>query len=87
MMMRGKTIVVTHHAPTASVLGRREGSIAPAYGSEIIAQFAPYAPALWVHGHTHFAHDTMIGGVRLVSAPLGYTGSGNAGFVPGLVEI
>lgn len=84
---RGKTIVVTHHAPTARASGRREGSIAPAYASEIIGGFAACAPALWVHGHTHYAHDSMVAGIRLVSAPLGYAGSGNGNFQPGLADI
>jgi hypothetical protein len=83
----GKTIVVTHHAPTAQVLGRRQGTIAPAYGSEIIGQFADTPPALWVHGHTHFTHDSMVAGIHLVSAPRGYVGSGNGGYRPGLAEI
>lgn len=83
----GKTIVVTHHAPTAAALGRREGSIAPAYASEILNSFTAHPPALWVHGHTHHAHESMVGGIRLVSAPLGYAGGGNGGFRPGLVDI
>jgi predicted phosphodiesterase len=82
-----KTVVVTHHAPTAQALGRRQGTIAPAYGSEIIAQFAATPPALWVHGHTHFTHDSMVAGIHLVSAPRGYAGSGNGGYRPGLAEI
>jgi len=82
-----KTIVVTHHAPTAQALGRRQGMIAPAYASEMIGQFTASPPALWVHGHTHFTHDSVINGIRVVSAPRGYVGGGNSGFKPGLVEI
>lgn len=82
-----KTIVVTHHAPTAQALGRRQGTIAPAYGSEIIGEFAAFPPALWIHGHTHFTHDSVVAGIHLVSAPRGYVGSGNGGFKPGLAEI
>ncbi len=83
----GRTIVVTHHAPSAQALGRRQGTIAPAYGSEMIGEFAAVPPALWVHGHTHFTHDSMVAGIHLVSAPRGYVGSGNSGYRPGLAEI
>jgi predicted phosphodiesterase len=83
----GKTIVVTHHAPTAQALGRRQGTIAPAYGSDIIGEFAAFPPALWIHGHTHFSHDSVVAGIHLVSAPRGYVGNGNSGFKPGLAEI
>lgn len=87
LVARGKAIVVTHHAPTAAALGRREGSIAPAYASEIIGAFTAAPPALWVHGHTHYAHDSLVAGIRVVSAPLGYAGGGYARFQPGLVDI
>lgn len=83
----GKTIIVTHHAPTGHVLGRRQGIIGPAYGSEIIGKFASNPPALWVYGHTHVTHDGYVEGVHLVSAPRGYHGDKAGMFNPGLVEI
>jgi predicted phosphodiesterase len=86
----GKHIIVTHHAPSGLVLGQRQGRIAPAYGSEIIGGFTANRPALWVHGHTHFRHDSVISGIRLVCAPRGYVGfDGQAAlnFRPGILEI
>ncbi len=86
----GRKIIVTHHAPSALVLGQRQGRIAPAYASEIIGEFAAAPPDLWIHGHTHFRHDSVMGGIRLVSAPRGYVGfDGDRAlqFVPGIVEI
>jgi predicted phosphodiesterase len=86
----GKKIIVTHHAPSALVLGQRQGRIAPAYASEIIGQFAANPPAAWIHGHTHFRHDSVVAGIRLVSAPRGYVGfdgDGALNFVPGILEI
>jgi len=85
-----KRVVVSHHAPTALALGKRQGAIAPAYASEIIGAFPDQKLDLWIHGHTHFRHDTLIGGVRLVSAPRGYVGHDGAGalqFKPGIVEV
>ncbi len=85
-----KRIIVTHHAPTAQVLGKRAGQIAPAYASEIIGQFDPSSLDLWVHGHTHFRHDSVIDGIRVVSAPRGYVGHDGAKalqFKPGIVEL
>jgi predicted phosphodiesterase len=86
----GRKIIATHHAPSGLVLGQRQGRIAPAYASEIIGQFGATPPDLWIHGHTHFRHDSMVGQIRLVSAPRGYVGfDGDRAlqFVPGIVEI
>ncbi len=82
-----KTIVVTHHAPSGQVLGRRHGAMGPAYGSEIIAKFTPLRPSLWVFGHTHVTHDGVVEGIHLVSAPRGYHSEKGGMFNPGLVEI
>ncbi len=85
-----KRVVVSHHAPSGLVLGKRQGAIAPAYASEIIGAFGVGQLDLWIHGHTHFRHDSRIGGVRLVSAPRGYVGHDGAGalqFKPGIVEV
>lgn len=84
------TVIVTHHAPTAQVLGERQGSIAPAYASEALYKFGPRPPDLWIHGHTHFRHESVVDGVKIVSAPRGYVGyDGDFAlqFRPGLVGI
>jgi Icc-related predicted phosphoesterase len=82
-------LIVTHHAPSGAVLGERTGPIAPAYGSDLLAAFAPFRPAGWIHGHTHFRHDSVSEGVRLVSAPRGYVAYEEAAlrFRPGILEI
>jgi predicted MPP superfamily phosphohydrolase len=85
-----KRIVVTHHAPAAQVLGKRVGQVAPAYASDIIGQFEPSRLDLWVHGHTHFRHDSVIDGIRVVSAPRGYVGHDGSKalqFKPGILEL
>ena len=85
-----KRVVVSHHAPSALALGKRQGTIAPCYASEIIGAFSDRKVNLWIHGHTHFRHDSMISGIRLVSAPRGYVGHDGAGalkFVPGVIDV
>ena len=85
-----KRIVITHHAPSGAVLGKRTGPIAPAYGSEIIGQFSDKKLDAWIHGHTHFRHESVIDGIRLVSAPRGYVGHDGAKalqFQPGFMVV
>lgn len=85
-----KTLIVTHHAPSAAVLGARTGLIAPAYSSGLLEEFAPLQPNAWIHGHTHFRHDSFESGIRLVSAPRGYVtldGPSALEYRPGLLEI
>jgi len=83
-------VVVTHHAPSARFLGARQGGIAPAYASEILGEYAGYGVAAWIHGHTHFRHDSVAEGVRVVSAPrgyVGYDGLAALAYRPGILEI
>ena len=76
----GKTVVVvTHHLPSylcidpkyrVMYLGHawRNG----AYASEMFEDIANSKPDLWVHGHTHESHDTMVADTRIVCNPRGY---------------
>jgi hypothetical protein len=85
-----RCVIVTHHAPSATMLGSRSGEIAPAYASNILDEFALYQPALWIHGHTHYRHDTVESGIRSVSAPRGYVsfdGPDALNYAPGIVEL
>ena len=82
--------MVTHHAPASTMLGRRTGEIAPCYGSDLLGAFAADRPALWIHGHTHYRHVSVVDGILVVSAPRGYvvTEADDAlRFTPGVVEI
>jgi predicted MPP superfamily phosphohydrolase len=83
-------LIVTHHAPAAAYLGTRTGDIAPAYASELLAEFAPYHPTAWIHGHTHYRHDSIDTGIHLVSAPRGYIAYDPASarkYHPGLLQL
>ncbi|WP_293778456.1 metallophosphoesterase [uncultured Oxalicibacterium sp.] len=68
----GKTIVVTHMAPSIR-------SISPKYINDLSsAAFASNLDALadkvdvWIHGHTHDSFDYSIGKCRVICNPCGY---------------
>ncbi|WP_158219436.1 MULTISPECIES: phosphoesterase [unclassified Achromobacter] len=67
-----KTVVVTHHAPSAKSLrhGDPRGLLDAAYASHL--DHLVDRAALWIHGHTHFPVDYRIGAGRVVSNPRGY---------------
>jgi predicted phosphodiesterase len=85
-----KLIAVTHHAPHEAVLGRRIGRIGPSYASHLLPEFAVSPPDVWIHGHTHHRHDSVLEGVRVVSAPRGYVsheGAAALAYEPGILEL
>jgi hypothetical protein len=85
-----QNLIVTHHAPDAAYLGTRLGAIAPAYASNLLAEFAPLEPAAWIHGHTHHRHDSINRGIRIASAPRGYVtydGAPALEYRPGILEL
>ena len=67
----GKTVVVTHHAPTVEY-------VSDGFPAHLIAAYANNWPELlkkadlWIYGHTHIAADFVKGGCRVVSNPRGY---------------
>jgi predicted phosphohydrolase len=72
----GPTIVVTHYAPSLqSVPGHKRSSLGAAREGcdlEWLIRKHSDAIALWVHGHTHYNVDYMIGSTRIVSNQRGY---------------
>lgn len=73
-----KAVVVTHHAPSSL-------SHHPRYHPDESTNWAYYSNleedvldnpqvALWCHGHTHEAHDYVLGNTRVVCNPRGYAG-------------
>lgn len=69
-------VVVTHHLPS-------QRCVAPKFANSLLNRFfvcdvealiRERRPALWLHGHTHAAHDLVIGQTRIVCNPLGYPG-------------
>lgn len=81
---QGKTVVVTHHAPSEKSVAEKykNNRLSPAFASrldELVAQCD-----LWIHGHTHNCFDYQIGRGRVVANPGGYPNE-NAEFNPGLI--
>lgn len=77
-----KVLILTHHAPT-----HRESAPPEYRGNPLNHAFATSLehmmaePVLaWVYGHTHFAHDQFIQGVRVLANPWGYPGREETGF-------
>lgn len=69
---KGKTVVVTHHLPSAK-------SVATRYSKELLsACFASHLDhlfgfsQLWIHGHTHDTFDYEVKGTRVICNPRGY---------------
>lgn len=84
----GKTVVVSHHLPSAlSVAERfRNSPLNPCFASNLDRLFGKMD--LWIHGHTHHNVDYMANGTRVVCNPRGYmsySGAENPEFDPGLV--
>lgn len=68
----GKTIVVTHFAPSLHSADPRYGHVPGTAGfCNALDDLLPQA-ALWLHGHLHTAHDYVHRGCRVVANPLGY---------------
>lgn len=70
----GKTLVVTHHAPSAlSIESRFAGSPLNAnFVSNLEDIMGKEKIDLWLHGHTHASFDYQIKGTRVVCNPRGY---------------
>ncbi|MBC3920060.1 metallophosphoesterase [Undibacterium sp. CY18W] len=85
----GKTVVVTHMAPSMKSVPERyaQDMVFAAYASNL-DEIASQAD-LWIHGHMHESFDYEIGQCRVVCNPCGYkTRAGtpeNAHFDPNLI--
>lgn len=84
----GKTVVVTHHAPSSRSVARRyaDSLLSPAFASDLESLMGEDRVALWVHGHVHDSFDYAVDGTRVVCNPRGYApGALNRDFVPDMV--
>lgn len=82
-----RTIIVTHHAPSALSLPEhcRHDVISCAYASNLDNFITRHQPHLWIHGHIHHNNDYSIGRTRVISNPQAYPDEPNQGFIPNLV--
>ena len=72
----GKTVVVTHFAPSRLSSDPRYGETPGTAGfCNALDDLLPMAD-LWLHGHLHCAHDYRVGPCRVVANPLGYASKG-----------
>lgn len=69
----GKTVVVTHHAPTPWSWRDSPGQIKRhAYCNDLREVLHRFEIAAWFHGHTHAVSDYRCSGTRILCNPRGY---------------
>ncbi len=72
----GKTVVITHFAPSLLSADPRYGLVPGTAGfCNALDELLPLAD-VWMHGHLHCAIDYVSQGCRVVANPLGYAGKG-----------
>lgn len=84
----GKTIVLTHHAPSPrSLMKQFQGDPTnAAFASDLTDVIRSGQPDIWIHGHIHQFHDYVEGHTRVICNPLGYWHErGKNGYRPGFV--
>lgn len=76
-MAKEKVVVFTHHGPTflSRPPGSRVGLLDHAYYNDCGLEelMFEYEPAVWIHGHSHYPVDFMVGNTRIVANPRGYS--------------
>jgi hypothetical protein len=85
----GRTVVVTHFAPTLHSADPRYGlSPGTAGFCNALDDLLPFAD-IWLHGHLHCPQDLRVGRCRIVANPLGYAHKNEQlAFKPqGLIEV
>ena len=70
----GKTVVVTHHAPSSQSVHPRYANdlLTPAFASNLENLMQGDQTTLWIHGHMHESFDYEVYGTRVVCNPRGY---------------
>lgn len=84
----GKTVVLTHHAPSPRSLhpAYQGNPTNAAFASDLTETIRDGRPWYWVHGHIHHFSDYTEGHTRVLCNPKGYRHElGTSGFRPGFV--
>jgi predicted phosphodiesterase len=70
----GKTVIVTHHSPFYTVAHPyfEEDMLTAAFVSRLDYLIRDYPVDLWIHGHTHYNVDQIMGGTRILTNQAGY---------------
>jgi predicted phosphodiesterase len=73
---RQRSVVITHHAPSAQSLPEayKTDSTSGAYASNLTPLITEFGPRLWIHGHVHVPWDYHITETRVMANPRGYPG-------------
>ena len=73
MPYSGKTVVVTHHAPSMKSQHQQyaKSELAAAFISNLEYLMGDHVD-LWIHGHTHNNFDYRVNGTRVICNPRGY---------------
>lgn len=84
---RARTIVVTHHAPSARSEApyHADSPLKSAFASNLDSLVEQSSVPLWIHGHTHYNADYVIGSTRVLTNQRGYPDELCKGFNPSLV--
>jgi predicted phosphodiesterase len=84
---RARTIVVTHHAPSARSEApyHADSPLKPAFASNLNSLVEQSGVPLWIHGHTHYNVDYVMGSTRVLSNQRGYPEERCQGFDPSLI--
>ena len=84
---RARSVVVTHHAPSprSQAPYHRGSPLNPAFVSNLDSLVEQSGVPLWIHGHTHYNVDYMMGSTRVLTNQGGYPGEPCKGFNPSLV--
>ncbi len=83
----GRTVVVTHHAPSAKSFNPKYQSdlLSAAFASNLEFLLDEFKIDLWIYGHTHHNADFVHGSTRILSNQRGYPNERVLGFNPTLV--
>jgi hypothetical protein len=71
---RARTVVVTHHAPSAlsETPYHANSPLKAAFASDLDSLVGQSGVPLWIHGHTHYNVDYVIGSTRVMTNQRGY---------------
>jgi hypothetical protein len=84
---RARTVVVTHHAPSARSEAPYHANslLKAAFSSDLDSLVGQSGVPLWIHGHTHYNVDYVMGSTRVLTNQRGYPEELCKGFNPSLV--
>src|SRR5436305_11556154 len=82
-----RTIVVTHHAPSprSEAPYHANSPLKPAFASDLDELVEESRVPLWIHGHTHYNVDYVIGSTPRIDESAGYPDQLCKNFDPSLV--